>query len=37
MNAPAAWIMPAAAVLIVILAAWRPFARRRKNLRKDAR
>jgi hypothetical protein len=37
MDAPAAWIMPAAAVLVVILAAWRTFAHRRKNSRKEAR
>jgi hypothetical protein len=37
MDAPAAWIVPATAALVVILAAWRTFARRRKNSRKDAR
>jgi hypothetical protein len=30
MDAPAAWIMPAAAALVVILAAWGTFERRRK-------
>jgi hypothetical protein len=35
MDAPAAWIMPAAAALVVILAAWRTLARRRMNSGKD--
>jgi hypothetical protein len=37
MDAPASWIVPAAAALVVTLAAWRIFPRRRKNSRKDKR
>jgi membrane protein implicated in regulation of membrane protease activity len=37
MDAPASWIVPAAAALVVTLAAWRIFPRRRKNSRKDTR
>jgi hypothetical protein len=37
MEAPAAWIMPAAAVLVLFLAAWRTLARRRRSSGKDVR
>jgi hypothetical protein len=37
MDAPASWIVPAAAALVVTLAAWRTSPRRRKNPRKDTR